>query len=317
MLRNRYFGIPTQQLDLLTKKKIKMKTLRKTFLYSFLCIFLLTTSCEYDKSPLDEDTVAQNEGAVLTTVSTVGGTINKLNPSESLLENTVLFNDFDENDTIESIDLYVLFADTTPVNNEVLDIDEVFIENVPGSAFTVGDSGFPEHTYSINAETMLDAVGLTADQIDGGDLFILRYVLNLTDGRSFSADDTGTNVRTTSHVTPFRYSSVVVCFKIPEPGDWTLEMNDLFGDGWQGGFITVSIDGEETDYSPTGFSTTETITIPAGTTRLLFSYTSGDWEGENTYTFTDPNDVVILEDGIGDGNRDVGPATGEQFNTCD
>lgn len=293
-----------------------MKTLR-TFLCGILCIFLLTTSCEFDKTPLNEDLVAQNEGAVLTTVSTVGGTINKLNPSESLLENTVLFNDFDENDTIESIDLYLLFADTTPVNNEVLEIDEAFLENVPGSAFAVGGSGFPEHTYTINAEAMLTAVGLTADQIDGGDLFILRYVLNLTDGRSFSAADTGVNVRTTSHTTPFRYSSIVVCFKVPEPGDWTLEMQDVYGDGWNGGFITVSIDGAETQYATSGALATETISVPAGTTRFLFTYTAGDWEGENLYTLTDPNGVEILSDGIGDGNRTNGPAEGEQFNTCD
>ncbi len=294
-----------------------MKTLRKTFLYSFLCIFVLITSCEFDKTPLDEDTVAQNEGAVLTTVSTVGGTINKLSPAESILENTVYFNDFDENDTIESIDLYLLFADTTPVNNEVLEIDEVFIENIPGSAFAVGDSGFPEHTYSLNGDTMLDLIGITADVIDGGDLFILRYVLNLTDGRSFSAADTGVNVRTTSHTTPFRYSSVVVCFKVPEAGDWTLAMEDVYGDGWNGGFITVSIDGTETQYACSGALTTETISVPAGTSRFLFTYTAGDWEGENLYTLTDPNGTIVLEDGIGDGNRDDGPAEGEQFNTCD
>lgn len=294
-----------------------MKTLRKIFYYSSLCVFALTTSCEFDKSPLDEDIVAQNEGAVLTTVSTAGGTINKLNPGESTLETTVLFNDFDENDTIESIDLYLLFADTTPVNNEVLEIDEVLIENVPGSAFVEGDSGFPEHTYSIDGQTMLDVIGISADIIDGGDLFILRYDLNLTDGRSFTDVDTGVNVRTTSHTTPFRYSSVVVCFKVPEPGDWILEMEDVYGDGWNGGVITVSIDGVETDYAASGSTTTATITIPDGTSRLLFTYTAGDWEGENLYTFTDPNGVVVLSDGIGDGNRTDGPAEGEQFNTCD
>ena len=292
-----------------------MKTYRKIF-YSLLCLCVVA-SCKYDDTPLDEDTVASNEGAVLTTVSTVGGTINKLNPAESSLTNTVLFNDFNNNDTMESVDLYLLFADTTPVNGEVLSIDEMFIENIPASAFAVGDSGFPEHTYSIEATEMLNILGLTADDIDGGDLFVLRYVLNLTDGRSFSAADTGTNVRTTSHNAPFRYSSIVVCFKIPEPGDWTLELEDVYGDGWNGGFITISIDGVETDYSASGFGGTEIITVPPGTTRFLFTYTAGDWEGENLYTLTDPNGMVVLEDGIGDGNQNDGPAEGEQFNTCD
>jgi len=293
-----------------------MKNLRK-LVYGSLSLLVFTTSCEYNETPLNEDIVAANEGAVLSTVSTVGGTINKLDPAQSTLTNTVLFNDFNENDTVESIDLYILFADTTPVNNEVITVDEAFIENVSGSAFAVGDSGFPEHTYSISGDTMLDLVGLTADDIDGGDLFILRYVLNLTDGRSFSAADTGVNVRTTSHLAPFRYSSVVVCFKTPEPGDYTLTMEDVYGDGWNGGFITISIDGVETEHSTSGPLKVETITIPEGTSRFLFSYTAGDWEGENLYTFADPDGAIILEDGIGDGNRDDGPAEGEQFNTCD
>ncbi|MFK7814649.1 MAG: hypothetical protein AB8B59_19290 [Maribacter sp.] len=293
-----------------------MKNLKR-YIFGTLSLAIFTTSCEFNETPLNEDIVAQNLGAVLTTVSTVGGTINKLNPSESSLTNTVLFNDHLENNTIESIDMFLLFADTTPVNNQVLTVEEAFIENIPGSAFAPGDSGFPEHTYTIGGEEMLSAVNLTADQIDGGDLFILRYVLNLTDGRSFSAADTGTNVRTTSHVTPFRYSSVVVCFKVPEAGDWTLRMEDVYGDGWNGGSITVSIDGVETNYSTPAALAVETITIPEGTSKLLFTYTAGDWEGENLYTFTDPNGVEILSDGIGDGNRNDGPAEGEQFNTCD
>ena len=216
---------------------------------------------------------------------------------------------------LENIPLW--YEDVQPVNNEVITIDEIFIENIPGSAFAIGDSGFPEHTFTNSATDMLSTLGLNASQINGGDLFILRYVLKLTDGRSFSAADTGTNVRTTSHSAPFRYSSVVVCFKTPEPGDWTLDMEDLFGDGWNGGSITVSIDGVENVYTYSGKTTSETITIPPGTSRFLFTYSAGDWEGENLYTLTDPNGVIVLQDGVGDGSQTNGPATGEQFNTCD
>ena len=292
-----------------------MKIFKTTF-YSLL--FLLAfVSCEYNDSPLDEDIIDKNTGAVLSTVAVEGGTINKLNPSESSLKTTVLFNDFGSNDTMESADIYLLFADTTPVDNSVLTIDEVLLENVPASAFSEGDSGFPEHQYSIDAETMLSKLGLDASQIDGGDLFIVRYDLKHTDGRSFSTEDTGQNVRTTSHNAPFRYSSVVVCFKTPEPGNWTLSMTDVFGDGWNGGNIVVSIDGNETEYTCTGALTDVTITIPEGTSRLLFTYNAGDWEGENLYTLTDPNGTLILSDGTGDGSSTNGPATGEQYNTCD
>ena len=291
-----------------------MKTFKNT-LYIF-CTFLFA-SCLYNDTPLDEDIVAQNTGAVLTTVAVEGGTINKFNPSESSLKTTVLFNDFGNNDTMESVDILLLFADTTPVNNQLLMIDEILLENIPASAFSKGDSGFPEHQYSIDANTMLSKLGLDASQIDGGDLFILRYDLKLTDGRSFSTADTGGNVRTTSHNAPFRYSAVVVCLKVPEPGAWTLEMQDVYGDGWNGGSITVSIDGNETEYTCSGASTTEIINIPEGTSRLLFTYNAGQWEGENTYILRDPSGAIVLQDGSGDGSMNNGPTTGEQFNTCD
>ena len=181
-----------------------MKTLKKP-LYSFL-LLLLFIACTYDDSPLDEDIVASNTGAVLTTVSKTGDTIDKSNLSDSSLQVRVLFNDFKNNDTMESVNLYLLFADTTPVDNEILEIDEVLIETISPSAFTEGESGFPEHQYSISAESMLDKIGLEVNQIETGDLFILRYSLNLADGRVFSTSNTGNNVRTTSHNTPFRYS---------------------------------------------------------------------------------------------------------------
>ena len=82
-------------------------------------------------------------------------------------------------------------------------------------------------------------------------------------------------------------------------------MQDVWGDGWNGATIVVSIDGNET------------ITVPAGTTRFLITYNPGDWEGENTYTLKDPGGNIIIQDGSGDGSRDNGPASGEQFNKCE
>ena len=80
---------------------------------------------------------------------------------------------------------------------------------------------------------------------------------------------------------------------------------------------SVSRVDTEIEYTCTGASTVETITIPVGTSRLLFTYNAGEWEGENLYTLTDPNGVVILNYGTGDGSMTNGPATGEQYNTCD
>ena len=59
------------------------------------------------------------------------------------------------------------------------------------------------------------------------------------------------------------------------------------------------------------------INIPEGTSRLLFTYNAGEWEGENTYILRDPSGAIVLQDGSGDGSMNNGPASGEQFNTCD
>ena len=80
---------------------------------------------------------------------------------------------------------------------------------------------------------------------------------------------------------------------------------------------SVSRVDTEIEYTCTGASAVETITIPVGTSRLLFTYNVGEWEGENLYTLKDPNGVVIFNDGTGDGSMTNGPATGEQYNTCD
>ncbi len=203
------------------------------------------------------------------------------------------------------------------MDGNLIKIDEALLENIPASSFKVGDSGFPEHQYSIYANTMLNELGLDVNQIEGEDLFVLRYNLKLTYGRSFSTSSTGENVRSTLHVCPFRYSAVVGCFKVPEPGDWTLEMKDTAVDGWNGASIVVSIDGNDKKYTCKDGATNETITVPEGVTRFLVTYNSGKLEGENTYTLKDPSGNIVIEDGSGDGGEDNGPESGEQFNKCE
>ncbi len=77
--------------------------------------------------------------------------------------------------------------------------------------------------------------------------------------------------------------------------NWTLVTNDAYGDGWNGGFITVTSGGISTDYAPTNFTATFEIPIEEGEDYQI-TYTSGGgtgqapgWEEENTYTLTAPD----------------------------
>lgn len=77
---------------------------------------------------------------------------------------------------------------------------------------------------------------------------------------------------------------------------WTLEMNDSFGDGWNGASINFSNNGVVTNYTCTGNETTVTINVNAGDP-LSITYTPGTWEGEVTYQLLDDQGNVVFEAG--------------------
>lgn len=78
-------------------------------------------------------------------------------------------------------------------------------------------------------------------------------------------------------------------------GDWTIAMFDSWGDGWNGAFMTVTVDGVATDYSCVGTDTTVVVSVPMGADFSIV-YTDGDYEEENSYTITAP-DGAMLSDG--------------------
>ncbi len=81
-------------------------------------------------------------------------------------------------------------------------------------------------------------------------------------------------------------------------GDWVLDMQDSYGDGWNGASVTFEVDGVGTDYdldtyTGDGATATTTITVPSGTTSLKFYFSSGAWDSEITFQVTAPNDVEV------------------------
>ncbi|GAA3565292.1 hypothetical protein [Snuella lapsa] len=98
----------------------------------------------------------------------------------------------------------------------------------------------------------------------------------------------------TGYRNAFEFSFAIPCPPNNNPisGDWTIDMTDLFGDGWDGAFVTVEIDGSTTDYTiPATDAATHVFNVPSGTGVLRISYTSGSWEEEHVYTITNPDGV--------------------------
>jgi MYXO-CTERM domain-containing protein len=90
---------------------------------------------------------------------------------------------------------------------------------------------------------------------------------------------------------------VVSCPAPPADVCYTLDMADSWGDGWNGGELSLTIDGVLIgDYAAVGSGSSEALCGPSGSTWEL-SYSSGSYESENTYTLSDPNGTVVFSDG--------------------
>jgi hypothetical protein len=92
-------------------------------------------------------------------------------------------------------------------------------------------------------------------------------------------------------------------------GDWILDMQDAFGDGWNGASVTFEVDGVGTDYDLDSYTVDDatgsvTITVPSGTTTLKFFFNPGSYDEEVTFQITAPNAVEV-------GNYGPSPAAGE------
>jgi hypothetical protein len=74
------------------------------------------------------------------------------------------------------------------------------------------DSRFLRASFEVTAAQAISAVGLTAAQIEGGDVFEFRLVLNDKFGRRFSSDNVTTNVAGAPfYASPFQYPVSVIC----------------------------------------------------------------------------------------------------------
>ena len=109
---------------------------------------------------------------------------------------------------------------------------------------------------------------------------------------------------------PFAYNALVICS--PEPGDYTVDMHDSYGDGWQtndgnsGDGITVDIDGTIVQIGMCsayaidfwlssadcmtpgdGYDATDTVTVPVGADSATWNF-PGDQYGEISFEVYGP-----------------------------
>ena len=276
----------------------------KNFIILIISGFAIISCSEDDKAiSVLLDNVER--GGILRTTN-FNGTYNIFNLTDDVFKFELGLEEQDQSggDDVLEVRLYQSFRDNT---DDATDNSkpEALVSTTPKSAMGTSENGFPTLSATMLLSEALTVNGLSQDDVFGGDQFIYRLELELTDGRVFTNTVGGTVSGGSFFSSPFAYTVTVKCVPVdPFSGDYILNLLDSYGDGWDGAFITVTIDGVATDYTATGSGTTHTVTVPDGTTSLSFVYTSGAFEGEHTYVITGPFGVTAAEDG-------PGPSTGE------
>lgn len=175
----------------------------------------------------------------------------------------------------------VLVAASTPSNSErVYTIEVDASSNITASSYTI------PNTITISAnQTVANLDILITDNLDvSGEIL----VLNISDD-SFTVQPTTVNVSLFCPVQP------------PAPGTWTLKMQDVYADSWDGASITITIDGVSTDYSMSGADGAEiekTFEISSGASSISVVYNEdSEYPEEHTFQLVTPDGNTVMSEG--------------------
>ncbi|MBL4904461.1 MAG: hypothetical protein JKZ00_00160 [Flavobacteriaceae bacterium] len=81
------------------------------------------------------------------------------------------------------------------------------------------------------------------------------------------------------------------------PCNWTIEMQDSYGDGWNGASLSFTFDGfDGGEFSLDGASLSQGVAVPDGSV-VEVSFNSGDWDEEITFQIYDGNGTLVYEAG--------------------
>lgn len=303
-------------------KNIKFKN--RFFLVGM--VGLLFTACEEGNQVVDQITAAEKRGSILRTIEVTESEIEYDIPSLSLVGGgfsaTVEVQDQENGNLLQSLDVYIGYNDkTSDRGNSTIGDSEVLVQSFTLADGTISDVGLPRFTYTATAAELQSAIGISGDQIFGGDAFTIRFEIVRTDGEVYSAADNSGTITGSYFNSPFEYEAVMVCAPKPtQEGTWTVDMQDAFGDGWQPttgdgggpGLIVTLSDGTVyeiglcTPYEDPGYACTDgveegstTFDVPAGQTAAAVFDFQGDFWGEISFQIYSPAGNLVASVGTG------------------
>lgn len=189
-------------------RTIKNKSMSKVIV-SVLLMFVFF-SCSDEPNPIQIASEAVERGAVLRTIEITNMTYDKLDlqrPIEIRLE----YQDIEDGDLLENVEILISFIDTTPENGDVTSEKQLLKTLVP-TDFQIGQNNLPVVDLIIETQELISLLDLTDSQLSCTDRFILDLNLNLTDGRTFNNENSTTAIRSFGGFlnSPFSYDIHVV-----------------------------------------------------------------------------------------------------------
>lgn len=262
----------------------------KRYIKNILMLSLVSAgflACESSNKTIDDVFEEVTRGAVFR--STTDATViaaQEFSFSDPSSEYAVTFEveDNAEGELLDNVEIYTAFNSAT---DDAMSTSEVLVKTLVASDFTPNEDGLPSITVVLTLGELASASGLSEGDYSGGDSFTIKYVLNLTDGRSFTNTNLNSTVSGGSYYrSPFIYTVPLVCPPIaPSAGEWTIEMQDAYGDGWNGASLEVSVDGTDIGSFTIedGAAAIATFEVPDGAEELVISFVSGAWDSEVSF----------------------------------
>lgn len=294
----------------------------KKIINKFLIIVLLissATSCEDIENPIYDVFDDLTHGAVLRTLEITSDSYN-ISDLNSKFEALIEEQDEEKGALLSNVNVYLTYTDKNfdGANSKA----EVLLRTIEGSAFTTGDNGLPTTGLTVTLGDVVSAFGMDDGDYNAADLVTIRIEVNLTDGRSFSADDASGSLQGSYFKSPYQYVVPILC--TPYPGEYRVVMHDSYGDGWQtnggngGDGIQVTLDGvvvqvglctpygdgswlDIGDCTPNdGYEGEAIVTIPEGTEDAAW-YFPGDQYGEISFEIYGPTGTLLWAVAEGEG----------------
>lgn len=202
--------------------------------------------------PLDE--TLGNTGAFLRILSVETAAFDLADRSTASYTIEVEYFDGEGSSLLQDVEFYAGYTSFAldPANSTTIPETADPFLTIPASAFTENENGNPETTISVQLTDVAGALGLDVGDVGVEDRFDLRWVVNTTDGRSFSADDASAPVQGGFYSSPYaaRVFTVQALDETAFAGDYLFEAQGTGVFGWQtfsSSFTTeLSVDPDNT-----------------------------------------------------------------------